>query len=140
MNVGQVAAYYRDKEHAPCPLTERLVGIGYRQTGGGYISYAAECGIEDPTQYWHLMEAYCAFKDASSPFTRAIQCGELIFWMAEAAGCVDSCALEALVDAIEADAVRDTQGRPVYDRRKWNRAIQDVCFDSIVRAVEGTAG
>ena len=136
MTIGEVKAFFQDKEHTPCPLTEQLVKAGYQQVSGVYIDTAKWRGVKvnykenSPSQYWHLM-TYCDKRRADMPFTRSIVCGELIFWMAEVSGAVDPVDLKRLASQIieSADLSRDL--RPVYDRKKWNREIQRVCFDKI---------
>lgn len=142
MTIGEVKAYYQDKEQAPCPLTEKLVKAGYQQISGGYIDRAQCRGVKvnykenSPSQYWHLM-TYCASRNADLPFAKRIVCGELIFWMAEVAGAVDSKELENLVNQIIEDADLTRGNRPVYDRLKWNREIQKLCFDKIINQKQG---
>lgn len=80
-----------------------------------------------PTQWWHLIEAYCKHKEDNDIFSRRIQCGELILWMAEVAGCVEDKDMESLVDEIIENQ---------YDRRTANKKIQDLCFDKITEEVE----
>lgn len=125
-----------DKEHAPCPLTEKLVKAGYQQKSGGYIDRARKEGIivdytqNSPSQYWHLM-TYCESRDGYKTFSKSIVCGELIFWMAEVSGFVDVTTLEQLVNQIIQSADHSKGYRPIYDRVKWNHIIQDVCFERI---------
>ena len=137
MTIAEVRIHYVDKENIPCPLTEKLVKAGYQQRSGGYIDNARKEGIEvdytqnKPSQYWHLM-SYCIRTDDSKSFGKTIVCGELIFWMAEVANCVPYDELNNLVERIIKSSDRCVDGRPIYDRRKWNRKIQDLCFDRIV--------
>ena len=125
-----------DKEHASCPLTEKLVKAGYQQKSGGYIDRARKEGIivdytqNSPSQYWHLM-TYCESRDGNKTFSKSIVCGELIFWMAEVSGFVDVTTLEQLVNQIIQSADHSKGYRPIYDRVKWNHIIQDVCFERI---------
>ena len=44
MTIEQVIKYFKDKEDAPCLMTERLVGAGYQQKDGGYIKRAKKEG------------------------------------------------------------------------------------------------
>jgi len=149
MNIQEIKNFYEKLEHAPCELTKKLIKAGYQQPSGGYISYAKknkEKGIivdfreAEPNQWWHLIKSYCDNRSIDSKFTKNIQCGELIFWMAEVANCVDKTEMDKLVDDIIAS------GKPInvknkkkpnvkYDRRKWNREIQNLCFDSIAEVV-----
>ena len=141
MTIEQVKNYFADKDDVPSPLTERLVGAGYQQKAGGYIKRAQKEGLEidftknSPSQYWHLM-TFCSIRPEKENFTKTIQCGELIFWMAEVSGSVPTDALEQLVGAIIQDAIGHDGDRPIYDRRHWNKEIQRLCFDSINVVVE----
>ena len=136
MTTGEVKVFFQDKEHTPCPLTERLVKAGYQQVSGGYIDTAKWKGIKvnykenTPSQYWHLMN-YCNRRDADMPFTKRIVCGELIFWMAEVSSAVETEELEKLCNQIIESADLTRGERPVYGRKKWNFEIQRVCFDKI---------
>ena len=136
MIIRQVKEFYTGKKNAPCPLTERLIKAGYQQTGGGYIALAKKRGLTvdytkaEPSQYWHLMEEYIPSVDENKVFSRSIVCGELIFWMAEVAKAVPEEKLEELVERIIADGDKSTTP-PKYDRIKWNKEIQELCFDKI---------
>ena len=140
MTIGEVKAFFQDKEHTPCPLTEQLVKAGYQQVSGGYIDTAKWRGVKvnykenSPSQYWHLM-TYCDRRRADNPFTKSIVCGELIFWMAEVSGAVDPRDLKRLTSQIIESADLSRGPRPVYDRKKWNREIQRVCFDMIFNQI-----
>lgn len=116
-------------ENAPCPLTNELVTGGYRQKPGtnGYIDTAKEEGIENPTQYWHLIKCWAKKSKEDEEFNRRIQCGELIFWMAEVSEAVEIEKLEELKN--------DILGKYLNNRIKGNRKIQEVCFDQIVNKV-----
>ena len=123
----QVRQFYIDKENAEHSITDRLISGGYVQPAGGYILNAKRYGIKVPSQYWHLIYSWSAQSDDEAPFTKAIQCGELIFWMAESSGAVSKDKLNSLCDQILAGDVKN--------RRYWNRVIQRVCFDKIVETV-----
>lgn len=149
MNVKQVLDFYVDKKDSPCPITNRLVQAGYQQERGGYIQYAMKTRMEvcyknaTPTQWWHLIESYCRRTDCQKKFTKRITCGELIFWMAEVANCCEESELEHLANQIIASGEsvkrRDHEKPPVkYNRSKWNKEIQKVCFDKIVEKVESS--
>ena len=144
MTIEQVYNFFKDKEDAPCPLTERLVCAGYQQKDGGYIKRAKKEGLEidftknSPSQYWHLM-TFCQIRPPQEKFTKTIQCGELIFWMAEASGCVSSDALENMVDTIANSAIGHDGERPIFDRRHWNKEIQHLCFDAIKMVVDNNS-
>lgn len=141
MTIEQVKTYFKDKETYPCPLTERLVKSGYQQGSGGYIDRAIKKGIEvdytqnKPSQYWHLM-SYCNSRDPFSTFGKNIVCGELFFWMAEVSASVHWKELQKLLGQIIHSSCKIKDGKPIYDRRKWNKVIQNLCFDRIVCKVE----
>ena len=138
MTVGQIRDYFSDKDKIPCPLTQKLVKAGYQQVSGGYIDRARWRGVRvnykenSPSQYWHLM-TYCDKKNAEKPFSKSVICGELILWMAEVSGAVDKSELEKLVNQIVETADLSRGNKPVYDRRKWNREIYNLCFDRIMQ-------
>jgi hypothetical protein len=150
MNTKKVKSFYENKKDFPCPLTEQLIKAGYQQTNGGYIAHAkknSENGLKidyreaEPNQWWHLIESYCGNTEPDVEFTKKIQCGELIFWMAEVANCVDNSKMEELVNAIIASGkpinVRsETKPNVKYNRVKWNREIQNICFENITKIVE----
>ena len=141
MNIRQVKQFFNDKKETPCPLTERLIKAGYQQTGGGYIDLAKKRGITvdytkaEPTQYWHLVEEYIPSVPEDKVFSKSIVCGELIFWMAEVSKAVPEEKLEALLERIVAEGDKGATP-PKYDRIKWNKEIQNLCFDAIVNVVE----
>lgn len=132
MTIGEIKAFFQDKENTPCPLTEKLVKAGYQQVSGGYIDCAKRRGMKvdyrdnSPSQYWHLM-TYCNSRSVDKPFSKSIVCGELIFWMAEVSGAVEKEQLERLADQIISSANLSSGTRPIYDRIKWNREIQKMC-------------
>ena len=127
-------------ESVPCPLTNKLVSAGYQQLDGGYIDRAKREGVEvdyhkcSPSQYWHLM-TYCDSKNPNDKF-QSVVCGELIFWMAEVLGCVEQQEMEKLINDIIASAT-SSEKRPIYDRRKWNRRIHNLCYEKIEEAIIG---
>lgn len=141
MNICQVKQFFSNKKEMPCPLTERLIKAGYQQASGGYIDLAKKRGITvdytkaEPTQYWHLVEEYIPSVPEDKVFSKSIVCGELIFWMAEVSKAVPEERLEELSECIIADGDKDTIP-PKYDRAKWNKEIQNLCFDAIVNVVE----
>ena len=117
-------------------MTEKLVASGYQQTHGGYIDKAKSLYMvvdylsNKPSQYWHLM-SYCDTKKEDDRFTRSIVCGELLLWMAEVIDCVPKEQLENLVNKIVCCRIPAPSGRYIYDRKRWNKEIQKLCFDSI---------
>ncbi len=141
MIIRQVKEFYKDKKDTPYPLTERLIKAGYQQTDGGYITLAKKRGLivdytkAEPTQYWHLMEEYIPTVPEEKVFSKSIVCGELIFWMTEVSEAVSIKELEELAERIIADGDSSTIP-PKYDRIKWNKEIQNICFDAIVDVVE----
>ena len=140
MIIKKIRDAYASHESTPCPLTAKLVAAGYQQSYGGYIEKARDLGIEvdhlknSPTQYWHLM-SYCDTKREEDRFTRSVVCGELIFWMAEVLDCVPKEQLENILNDIVSSRILCTNGRHQYDRKKWNKEIQKLCFDSIAEKV-----
>lgn len=150
MNTKQVRSYYENKKDFPCDLTKKLIKAGYQQTTGGYITRAKnnkENGLKidyreaEPNQWWHLIESYCDNTEDDVKFNRRIKCGELIFWMAEVANCIDKSIMKKLVNDIIASGkpinVRsETKPNVKYDRAKWNKEIQDLCFENITKTVE----
>jgi hypothetical protein len=119
-----------------------LVGAGYQQKDDGYIKNAKKQGKEIdykrnlPSQYWHLM-SYCYSRHPQEPFRKSIVCGELIFWMAEVSDAVPKEDLRKLVEVITSNAINYEGDCPIYDRIRWNKEIQKLCFDAIKAKVEG---
>ena len=147
VTVEQVKNFYENKINDRCTLTEKLIKAGYQQESGGYIAYALECGEEvfyknaKPSQGWHLIDSYCKRTQPKTVFSKRIKCGELLFWMAEVGKCVPYEELEILVNTIIASRTpvkrRNEMKPPVrYNRRKWNKEIQRLCFDEIVKSVD----
>lgn len=148
MEAKQVRSYYENKENYPCPLTEKLIKAGYQQDKDrGYMLFAKEQGLEidyrkgSPTQWWHLIRSYCDKTNPDEPFKKSIKCGELIFWMAEVANCIDTSKMEKLVDEIIASGTPTNTRIPanpnaIYDKNKWNKEIHDLCYESINKTVE----
>lgn len=93
-----------------------------------YVLTPASCNIDKPTQYWHLIESWSNHSKEDASFTRRIQCGELIFWMAEVSKAVEYTELRKLKDLI----INEYSDK----RREGNRKIQEVCFDKIAKVVE----
>lgn len=141
MNIRQVKEFFENKGNIPYPLTERLIKSGYQQTSGGYINLAKKRKLTvdytkaEPTQYWHLIEEYIPSVPEDKVFSRSIVCGELIFWMAEVSKAVPEEKLEELLERIIADGDKSVTP-PKYNRIKWNKEIQNLCFDAIVKIVE----
>ena len=112
MENWKIRNFYAGKENVPCPLTDDLISHGYRQKSGGYIKYAKECKVDNPTQYWHLIESWSKRRKDDAQFNKRIQCGELIFWMAEVSNAVD------------------------YDELEGNKKIKEECFDKIINVIQ----
>jgi hypothetical protein len=55
--------------------------------------------------------------------------------MAEVSGAVEKEQLERLANQIVESADLSRGVRPIYDRKKWNREIQDLCFDGLFEKV-----
>lgn len=127
MTYKAVFEYFKDKRDTPCPLTEELISRGFQQpcSEKGYRIVARVSDIVNPTQWWHLMQ-YCLAKyelhkeDESYRYT---PCGELIFWMAEVSGVVDSLELKGLMDELTQPTV--------VPRKDGNAEIKAVCWDKI---------
>ena len=138
MKIHQVKEFFMDKEHYPCPLTEMLICGGYQQKSGGYIDRARKEGIlvdhtqNSPSQYWHLM-SYCNSRHPNMTFSKSIICGELIFWMAEVSKAVPTNVLKEIAKRILASSSVDNNLQ--FDRIKWNKEIQKLCFDDIIEKV-----
>lgn len=151
MNTLQVYNFFKNKKDFLSPCADGLIQAGYQQESGGYIKNAKEQGIAvdyqkcQPSQYWHLIESYCSRTEDDVNFTRRIQCGELILWMAETSQAVSKEELDNLVDRIiksgEPCPRRKGSTKPPvkYSRKIWNREIQNVCFDKIVQKVEAAS-
>jgi hypothetical protein len=117
----------KDFEARKTPITDRLIIGGYQQDpNSGYRLTAKQEGIENPTQYWHLMNWSNNSSDDAT-FGKNIVCGEFIFYLAEATQAVDTDTLKDLCNKILADLGKG--------RRYWNGEIQKVCFDKIVEKI-----
>ena len=64
-----------------------------------------------------------------------VWCGELIFRMAEVSKAVPEEKLEKLLGRIIADGDKSVTP-PKYNRIKWNKEIQNLCFDAIEAIAE----
>jgi hypothetical protein len=72
----------------------------------------------------------------SDIFGKSIVCGELIFWMAEVLNCVPKTEMESLLNKIIASGTAVKNGIIVYDRKRWNKEIQNLCFDKIANKIK----
>lgn len=83
-----------------------------------------------PSQYTHLMN-YCKDhirRDKNKNFTKNVQCGELIFWMAEASNAVRYEELDELKNEILENYTDN--------RSAGNTIIQEACFNNIISLIE----
>ena len=128
MNNRQVRKFFIGKETVSCPLTNELIASGYKQKWGGYIKYAKECNVDNPTQYWHLITSWSERSSEEARFTKRIQCGELIFWMAEVSNAVEYDKLVELKNVLVDECINK--------RRLGNKKVKELCFDEIVKVVE----
>ena len=95
MTFAQVRKFFEDKRNVDCPLKTELIAKGYRQKSGGYINIAQDLGLDNPSQWWHLMN-YCLSKEEQhieNSNYRYTPCGELLFWMAEVSGACEKCGI-----------------------------------------------
>ena len=123
----QIKKVFQNTDIIKTPLTEKIIKAGYQQKKGGFIDYALSKGIKSPTQFWHLMYSWSKRTDNNAKFTRTIQCGELIFWMAEVLKAVDYNTLNKLSD--------DIINYYIDNRKEGNRIIQQICFDKLKNKV-----
>lgn len=113
-----------------CPITDALISAGYVQESNGYISYAKECGVISPTQYWHLIKSYSYRTNLDENFTRRIQCGELVFWMTEVAVRVSMPEEEAKETLEKLNTLKNkVLDNYINNRREGNKEIQKVCWN-----------
>lgn len=145
MNIKQILEFYYDKKDTPCPETEDLIRSGYQQERGGYIAKAKELGVEVdykkamPTQWWHLIELYCANEKPDKIFPYSIKCGELYFWMAEVSGVLTRDELiELKKQAIGACKTLKRRNRslPPLCTSKGNLIIRKRCYNEIKKFIE----
>lgn len=134
MKIREVLEYFRDKDDIETPLADELILAGYKQKSGGYIKLAKEREIKNPTQYWHLMNAW-EKKDYCKNFTKRVQCGELLFWMSEVSQALSKEELIRLKDEV-LKIYTQSEKRGVSSRRKLNKKIRDATFDKIVISIE----
>ena len=128
----QIESFFRDKEATPAPLTQKLVEGGHVQRNGGYIAYAHEIGIANPTQYWHLMESWAPRSKENATFGKSIHCGELVLWMTEVAEAIPFEDLKNLVDVV-LQLHQELPYRQAYTQ--GNQLIQEACFESMTAKV-----
>lgn len=130
MTYKTVYNYFKNLQNTECPITSELVENGYRQTSGGYIEVAQELNIDNPTQWWHIT-SYCEAKieqgDGDKTY-RFTPCGELLVYMAEMSKAVGENKLKELVDEI-------INSGEIDNRRKWNKKIKELCWDSIKQTI-----
>jgi hypothetical protein len=56
--------------------------------------------------------------------------------MAEVLNCVPKTEMESLLNKIIASGTAVKNGIIVYDRKKWNKEIQNLCFDKIANKIK----
>ena len=133
MKIVKLEKFFHPLRNKRSPLTDRLIKGGYQQKDGGYITYAKEKNIlidykkASPKQSWHFFESYCARSKPDDEFTKQVQCGELILWMAEISKAVSRKELKELVNTVLIEPTNRVRG---------NKLIQDKCFDAIVAIIE----
>ena len=131
MTFAQARKFFEDKRDVDCHITNELIAKGYRQKSGGYIKIAQDLGLNNPSQWWHLMN-YCLSKEEQhieNSNYRYTPCGELLFWMAEVSGAVEKCELEALKSRILLSG-------EVSNRTKWNAEIKTLCWERLCKKIE----
>ena len=131
MTYAQVRKFFENKRDEECNITNELIAKGYRQKNGGYIKIAQDSGLENPSQWWHLM-SYCLSKEelhVENSNYRYTPCGELLFWMAEVSGAVEKCELEYLKRQI-------LSSDDIGNRAKWNAEIKTLCWERLCKKVE----
>ncbi|MFR4476631.1 MAG: hypothetical protein ACLT3Y_05090 [Ruminococcus callidus] len=70
------------------PFDGRFNFTWIQTKSGGYIKYAKECKVDNPTQYWHLIESWSKRRKDDAQFNKRIQ-WENLFLMAEVSNAVD---------------------------------------------------
>lgn len=126
MKYNCVFNFFKDLPNEDPRITRKLVSNGYKQKAKGYIELAKDLGINNPTQWWHIMNYVSAKIKAGigEKSYRYTPCGELLIYMAEVSNAVSKDLLEELVDDIISSDNLD-------DRKFWNNRIKDVCWDAI---------
>ena len=139
MNMRMEAVYdfFKNKNDAKNPLTIELMQNNFIQKEGTGYRIAQPETI--PDQYTHLMN-YCkkSLEEDVVDFNRRIQCGELIFWMAEVSEALSKDELLDLQQDILKKYKKETysNGKIVYDRKGANKHILETCYDRIKDVVE----
>lgn len=131
MTYAQVRKFFENKRDVECNITKELIENGYRQKVGGYIKIAQDSGLNNPSQWWHLMN-YCLSKEElhiENSNYRYTPCGELLFWMAEVSGVVEKTELEHLKRQILSSG-------EIGNRTKWNAEIKKLCWERLCKKVE----
>ena len=130
MTYAQVYTYFKSKRDAECPITDKLIREGFQQQRGtGYLLIAEKSEIENPSQWWHIMN-YCLKKyemHLENERYRHTPCGELVFWMAEVSGAVSKGELEELQKEIINRKLTRSEG---------NKRIKELCFEKVKETVE----
>lgn len=56
MTYAQVQCFFQDKRDTPCEITNNLIKSGFQQKKGtGYLRIAEASEIDNPSQWWHLI-------------------------------------------------------------------------------------
>ena len=126
----QVIKYFCDKRDTSCEITIFLITNGFQQKKGiGYLRIAEALKIDNPSQWWHLMN-YCLSKieqHKEKENYRYTPCGELLFWMAEVSEVVTKCELEKLA--------REIINNKDMSRDEANKKIKELCWKKINETV-----
>ena len=137
MKMQAVYDFFKSKNDAKIPLTIELLQNNFIQKER--TGYRIDQPEKIPSQYTHLMN-YCKRKlqEGAVYFDRRIQCGELIFWMAEVSKALSKDELLDLQQDIFKKYKKETysNGKIVYDRRGANKHILETCYDRIKDVVE----
>ena len=139
MNMRMEAVYkiFKNKNNSEAPLTIELMKDNFIQKDK--TGYRINQPEKIPNQHTHLMN-YCkkSLEEGVVDFNRRIQCGELIFWMAEVSQALSKDELLDLQQDILKNYKKETcsNGKIVYDRKGANKHILENCYDRIKEVVE----
>ncbi|QKL33193.1 hypothetical protein [Streptococcus mitis] len=137
MKMQNVYDFFKSKNFAKAPLTIELMQNNFIQEEG--TGYRIDQPEKIPSQYTHLIN-YCKkrLQDGAVYFNRTVQCGELIFWMAEVSQALSKKELLDLQQNILKNYKKETysNGKIVYDRKAANQLILKTCYDRIKDVVE----
>ena len=138
MNMKMQAVYnfFKNKNNAEAPLTIELLQNNFIQKDK--TGYRIDQPEKIPSQYTHLMnDCKRKLQEGAVYFDRRIQCGELIFWMAEVSQALSK---DELLD-LQQDILKKykktySNGKIVYDRKGANHLIHKKCYDKIKDVVD----